>query len=160
MNVSLHPATYDDKAVLARLLELYHHDMSEFYPQLEVNEHGLYQYQYLDHYWVEVDRYPYLIRGDGKLAGFVLVRRVAGLYQIAEFFVLRGLRGKGIGRRAAQLAFASHHGRWEIWHARSNTEGAALWRSVVPASAIREEEGSETVYRFETLPQNQGYPLP
>ena len=152
MEVTLTLAPYEDKPVLARLLELYNHDMSEFYEELRVSEHGLFQYRYLDHYWTEEGRYPYLIRAGGKIAGFVLVRQVDGVFQVAEFFVLRYFRRAGIGAMAAGAAFQKHPGNWEVWHASSNAPAAALWRRVVPVTAARAEEGSEVVYRFEAPP--------
>ncbi len=148
MDIALTLVAYEDKAVLANLLELYNHDMSEFYDELQVNEHGRFEYRWLDHYWTEAGRFPYLIRADGRIAGFVLVRDVDGVFQIAEFFVLRSFRREGIGAVAARMAFRKHPGRWEVWHASANGPAAVLWRSVVPADAVREEEGSETVYRF------------
>ena len=149
MEVELAPVAYEDKSVLANLLELYNHDMSEFYSELKIDGHGLFGYRHLDHYWTEEGRFPYFIRVDGDLAGFVLVRTELDVFQIAEFFVLHGLRRRGVGATAARIAFRNHPGRWEVWHATANRPAAVLWRSAVPATAERGESDSETVYRFE-----------
>jgi predicted acetyltransferase len=149
VDVTLTPVAYEDKPILARLLELYSHDMSEFYEDVRINQHGLFLYRHLDHYWTEEGRYPYLIRVDDRIAGFVLVREVEAVFQIAEFFVLRNLRRTGVGAVAASAAFHKHPGRWEVWHAASNKPAAAFWGAVVPAAAVRADEGSEVVYRFE-----------
>ena len=142
-------APYEDKSLLANLLELYNHDMSEFYGDLRLNEHGRFGYRWLDHYWTDAERFPYLVRVDGMLAGFALVRIDKGVRQIAEFFVLRRFRRQSIATTASQMAFANHPGRWEVRHASANEAAAVLWQKAVPDSATRADEGTETVYRFE-----------
>ena len=51
---------------------LYEYDSSE-YDHLDVDAHGLFGYKYLDQYWTEPGRYPFLVRVEDKLAGLVLV---------------------------------------------------------------------------------------
>lgn len=67
--ISIHRVEYHQKATLRNLIELYKYDFSKFDPD-DVNENGLYDYKYLDHYWTEKDRHPYFIRVEGMLAGF------------------------------------------------------------------------------------------
>src|SRR5271170_3808578 len=90
------PATADQAPVLANLLELYAHDFSEF-RELQIGEDGRFGYPFLPLYWSEPDRHPFLVRIDGKLAGLVLVARNNAVWDMAEFFILRGCRRKGIG---------------------------------------------------------------
>ena len=97
--VEIVEAGINDKPVVRQLLELYQYDFSEFVPG-DVDEHGLYGYQYLDNYWTEADRTPLLIRADGHVAGFALINTFAhsGLpadFSIAEFFVARKHRRSG-----------------------------------------------------------------
>jgi predicted acetyltransferase len=73
MNIEVQQASLEDKAILRNLLELYAYDFSEF-DQCDVDAHGLFGYNRLDHYWTEPGRYPFLVRVEGKLAGLVLVR--------------------------------------------------------------------------------------
>src|SRR5438309_234153 len=83
-----------DKPVLQRLVELYMHDFSE-YTQRDVNEHGAFGYRYLDHYWTDPDRHPFLLRCDGNWCGFALIRS-GDSNAVAEFFVLRKYRRRGL----------------------------------------------------------------
>ena len=53
-------------------MELYLYDFSEF-DGADVDAQARYGYPYLDRYWEEAGRSPFLIRVDGVLAGFVLV---------------------------------------------------------------------------------------
>lgn len=74
--VTCQPAGYEHKSALRQLTELYKYDFTEYDPE-DVNESGLYEYRDLDAYWNESGRYPFLLRADGKLAGFALIRRLA-----------------------------------------------------------------------------------
>lgn len=76
-NVKLARISYEQKSVLRSLMELYQYDMSPYEDDSDndVNEYGLYDYKYVDHYWTEEGRHPYFVKVSGKLAGFVLVRK-------------------------------------------------------------------------------------
>jgi len=96
MEIVIQKATIDEKSILRNLLELCYHDYSEFTPK-DVNEHGRFGYKYLDHYWTESGRSPFIVRVSGKIAGFVLVRDVVFsegkiTHSLAEFFILRKFR--------------------------------------------------------------------
>lgn len=63
-----------DKSVLQNLFQLYMHDITASLP-MDVNEHGLFEYNYLDYYFAETEgnRYAYFVYIDNKIGGFVLV---------------------------------------------------------------------------------------
>ena len=94
MKIELVRINESNKAVLRQLMELYLYDFSEFDHE-DVNEHGVYGYRYLDHYWTEAGRHPFFIQVDDQLAGFVLIRRLTPpdetpvIMAISEFFVMR-----------------------------------------------------------------------
>lgn len=91
--ITIHKVEYEQKSILRNLLELYKYDFSEFDPDDDSNPNGLYEYKYLDHYWTEDGRYPFLIKVDDKLAGFALVRDTGKnesdqtVYWMAEFLL-------------------------------------------------------------------------
>lgn len=136
MDVDLQPATEADKPVLRQLMELYMYDFSEW-EEWDVNEEGRFASPHLDRYWNESDRYPFLIRADGKLAGFVLLNRRSHLVPhgeamvVAEFFVMRRYRRQGVGRHAAAQAFDRFPGAWEVGQIAENTGAQAFWREVI-----------------------------
>lgn len=132
-----------DKPVIRRLLELDAHDHSEFDPR-EINDHGEFGYPYLDHYWTEPNRYPFLIRSGGHIAGFAFVgllpahEDAAGVasaetFSMAEFFVLRAHRRRGIGRRAARDLFRRFPGRWKVRQQPGNEPATSFWTAVMPS---------------------------
>ncbi len=130
MKIEILPAHVEDKPVLRHLLHLCLHDCSEFNGK-DVNEHGLFDYLYLDYYWTEAGRFPFLVRVEGKLAGFVLVRQLETegdepLWQMAEFFIVRKYRRRGIGREVAHRVFGQFEGRWEVTQEEGNLPAQAF----------------------------------
>lgn len=136
MNVEVLPALITDKPIIQRMMELYQYDFSEF-ENIDLDEHGYFGYLYLDYYWVEADRHPFLVRVNSKLAGFVLVNQYTYLpgsqYSVAELFILRKYRKHGIGRQVAFHVFDLFCGRWEIHQVHTNSVAQQFWRSVIRA---------------------------
>jgi predicted acetyltransferase len=134
MNIEIRPASIDDKPLLQRMMELYQYDFSEFEGN-DLDSHGCFGYCYLDLYWVEPDRHPFIVRVDGKLAGFVLVNRYTymhgGDWTIAEFFIMRKYRRQGIGKRVAFAILDRSPGAWEVQQTETNLPAQAFWRKVI-----------------------------
>ena len=138
MRVELSPAAAPDgPAVIRNLFALYAHDMSAFV-DLDVEDDGRFAIPAgLASYWEGPDaaqRYPFLIRADGRLAGFALVRQIASappVYDMGEFFILRKFRRSGLGRRAACALFDRFAGNWEVRELPSNAAAQAFWRRII-----------------------------
>jgi predicted acetyltransferase len=134
MDVAILPASLEDKSLVRRMMELYLYDFSEF-DQADLDQHGCFGYPYLDHYWTEDGRHPFLVRVDGRLAGFVLVNQhtwVKGNERaIGEFFILKKYRRQGVGKKAAFHIFDRFPGKWEIGEMASNLPAQQFWRKVV-----------------------------
>jgi len=135
--VSLDPAPQDAAALLANLLELYIHDMSEFL-QLDTGADGRFGYGRLALYWSEPDRrFPFLIRYGARVVGFALVTRGSPAtddphdLDVAEFFILRRYRRAGAGRRAARLLWDRMPGRWVVRVSEGNRAAVPFWESVI-----------------------------
>jgi predicted acetyltransferase len=135
--VSLATATRADAALLANLLELYLHDLSEAFP-IEVGADGRFGYEFLPLYWSEARRrLPFLIRHGPRVAGFALVTRGSPaspdplVLDVAEFFVLRQYRRRGVGREAAILLWNLVAGRWVVRVSEGNRRALAFWPGVI-----------------------------
>ena len=130
------PATTDQEPVIANLLELYAHDFSEF-SDLKIGVDGRFGYERLPLYWRESNRFPFLVRANGDLAGFVLVQQgsqVSGeaeIWDVAEFFVLRGYRRHGVGLRVAHDVWRMFTGRWEVRVTEKNSAAVTFWQRAV-----------------------------
>lgn len=135
MHIEVQQASLEDKTILRNLMELYAYDFSEF-DECDVDAHGLFGYNRLDHYWTESGRYPFLVRVEGKLAGLVLVRtldesRTDPIRSVAEFFILRKYRHQGIGKVVAQQIFDRLPGQWSVAQVENNHPAQAFWRKVI-----------------------------
>jgi predicted acetyltransferase len=137
-SIEVVPASPDQEPVLANLLELYAYDFSEF-RDIELGEDGRFGYKALPLYWREPGRYPFLVRLDGKLAGFVLVTKGSGVsgdttvWDMVEFFVLRAYRRRGIGTEIAHQVWRKFPGHWEVRVMESNVSGCQFWKRAVSA---------------------------
>ncbi len=147
MNVRVDPAAREDLPRLRALFTLYAYDFSELLG-LDVDDDGGFTVPALEAYWAEPGRHPFLIRVDGKLAGFALVNARSrltgddGVHDLAEFFVLRRYRRRGVGERAAAWLFERFRGRWEVRQKPENLAATAFWRRVI---------GRHTGERFEDV---------
>jgi predicted acetyltransferase len=130
------PAAAGQAPVLENLLELYAHDFSEF-RDLEIGDDGRFGYRSLPLYWSEPGRYPFLVRVDGKLAGLVLVKRgseVSGngaVWDMTEFFIVRGCRRRGVGTRVAHEVWKRLPGQWEVRVIEANVAAQVFWARAI-----------------------------
>jgi predicted acetyltransferase len=151
--VRLREAQPSDAALLANLIELYLHDLSETF-LIDVGSDGRFGYDRLALYWQEPERrFAHLICVGTRLAGFVLSTRGSPLtsdpdhLDVAEFFVLRRHRRAHVGRHAAFLLWDNMPGSWVVRVANTNLGALAFWRAV-----ISEYAGHELKERSVPLP--------
>jgi predicted acetyltransferase len=135
--VVLELATAQDAAVLSNLVELYAHDLSDVF-ELDLGPDGRFGYEKLPLYWSEPERrFPFLIRCDGRLAGFALITQGSPAsddsddFDVAEFFVVRRHRRSGVGHRAACLLWNRFAVRWIVRVSEGNRAGCHFWANVI-----------------------------
>jgi len=136
--VALQVAAPHDAALLANLLELYIHDLSDVFPGLELGADGRFGYEKLPLYWSEPERrFPFLIRYGARVVGFALATRGSpasddpDVFDVAEFFVIRRHRRSGIARRAAALLWDRLPGRWIVRVSEGNAGALPFWTGVI-----------------------------
>jgi Predicted acetyltransferase len=137
MDISIQPMLIEQKSLLIQLMELYMYDFS-LYSNDNVNEYGYFGYSHIDDYWNEDGRFPYLIRVDRKISGFVLVRScceynemMLNPHNIAEFFVMQKYRRLGVGKFVAMRVFDMHRGAWEVTQWSNNIPAQNFWKAVI-----------------------------
>jgi predicted acetyltransferase len=132
LHVELLRASSEQQPLMANLLQLYCHDFNE-YIDIEIGPDGKYPYDSLPLYWTEPHRHPFLITVNGAPAGFALVKRAGTstdfntIWDMAEFFVVRRYRRRGIGTKIAKEVFKRYLGHWEIRVLTSNHSGVHFW---------------------------------
>ncbi len=156
-------ATAEEAPILTNLLQLYAHDFSEFL-DVEIGADGKFTYNPLPLYWSEPGRNPFLLRVDGKLAGFALVKEGSAVsgnedaWDLAEFFVLRGYRRRGVGTTAAHKLWRQFPGSWEVRVMQSNVAAQRFWKQVisdfvggeVPPVPFEKDGEKWTVFSFDS----------
>ena len=122
-----------DRPALARMLELYQHDLSDLWDQ-ELDTNGEYGYA-LDRYWQDPDCHPFVALVDGHYAGFALVDAAVKVgrsgHWMDQFFVLKKHRRAGVGRAIAMAVFAALPGEWEVGQMTANLPAQVFWRRVI-----------------------------
>lgn len=136
MNFELIKVEEKDKMVIYNLMQLYTYELS-FYEDETTNftllDRGFYVIsKYIDMYFKSVKRYPYILKCDGNLAGFVLQRyNEENMNEIAEFFVINKYRNSGAGSFMANEMFKMYKGKWEIRTLLKNKKAQSFWRNVI-----------------------------
>jgi predicted acetyltransferase len=134
--IEIRPIEIDERPILRQMMELYQYDFSEF-DGTDLSPVGIFDYPYLDLYWTEPERMPFLVRVDGKLAGFLLVARYNYLtgekdaWVLAEFFIMRKYRRKGLGEFVARNIFDRFPGNWQVSQIPENAQATSFWRKVI-----------------------------
>jgi predicted acetyltransferase len=154
MNVALISTTRSQESVLQNLIQLYTHDFSEFWagtPKGDLEENGLFAPYPLAEYWNRPNWSASIILCDGLLAGFALINDCSHTDEavnrnVAEFFIVRKYRGRGVGRIAATNLLSQFPGTWEVAIARKNIAALSFWRrtigGTIQARAIHEIDAS------------------
>lgn len=136
------PATIADKSKILGLATYYEYDMSLYcgnLPGWEFPEEGEYCSEYLisnlESYFTEPNHYPFLIRVDNELAGFVMVHQPLDSptsdWRIGEFFILNKFKGKGVGQTIACQLFSQFQGKWSVPVIPQNQGALAFWRQII-----------------------------
>jgi predicted acetyltransferase len=141
--LSVLPAAADERGLIEDMMEHYLADLGATSP-----------YPYLEQYWKEPGRHPYLLRHGNDLVGFALVRRFdnGSNYELVEFYVAARLRRQRFGGQAARALFNSHVGTWSVSVRRDNGVGQKFWASLLGhlASVTQHERQAPdgVVYKF------------
>jgi predicted acetyltransferase len=136
VSLEVRAAGREERERLVALLELYVYDFSEILG-IDVGDDGRFRLPALDAYWTDPRCHAFLIRVDERLAGFALVQersRLTGdeaVCDMAEFFVLRKYRRRGIGERVATWLFDRFRGPWEVRQKAEHHAATGFWRRAI-----------------------------
>ena len=167
-NIEIISASLEQKPVLANLLELYSHDFCD-YIDLEIGPDGRFGYLDLDLYWTDPDRLPFLLYVAGRLAGFILIKashrdaQGSMVWDVAEFFILRSYRRRGIGTETAHQLWRRFPRRWEVRGMATNERAYRFWHHAIEsfsgdailATRFSQGGGDWRRFSFESRPSAQ-----
>ena len=135
MDITIELVKKDEKEILRNLLEKYNYEFSQ-YNGLDVNNIGLFGYDYFDNYWTEENRFPYLIKVDNKLAWFIMVNDYQEIkldtnYTLSEFFILYKYRRIGIGKYVVKYILDKYKGKWQLKYHPKNEISMNFWNKTI-----------------------------
>lgn len=138
--LELYEVSEKNKDIIYNLMQLYTYELSFFEDEttnFQLQENGLFKLsKYIDLYWTQEERHPYILKYDGQIAGFVLERfNEDRMNEIAEFFVLNKYRKHGAGTFMANEMFNRYKGEWEIRTLLKNKRAQEFWRKVVKSAS-------------------------
>lgn len=138
-------------------------DLADF----DIKENGYFGYEGLSSFWDNENKHAYLIYVDKRLAGFVLIQKGSpidktdsSVWDVAEFFIMRKYRRKGIGEYVAHNIWASIRGPWQVRVWDNNKQAHTFWEKTIasyvkhPVSPKRmnyEDHEGLLVYGFHSL---------
>jgi predicted acetyltransferase len=135
-------ASLDGLAVMQTMATYYVYDMSEYCGDeagWRFPETGIYGCEDLRPYFEDADTHPYFIRAAGELAGFAIVDTKGSNpeveFNMAQFFVHRKFKGRGVGAAAASWCFRRYPGVWEVNVIPANRGAFAFWSRIIPRCA-------------------------
>jgi predicted acetyltransferase len=164
LDIQLIHASLEQAPIIAQLYELYTYEMTDL-ADFDINDNGYFGYDELPLYWKDPNRHPYLVLINKKLAGFVLIQKGSpvdidpDIWDIAEFFIMRRFRKKGIGQFVAHQIWKKFTGRWQVRVWDNNKTAHAFWDAVIGNFAKRlviptrrEYQGHEglLIYKFDS----------
>jgi predicted acetyltransferase len=142
VTVIVRPALASEQSCIEGLMQFYIYDWSEMEkPESKAfafNADGQFDpYPGLSDYWGKPDHWPFLIDVDGHAAGFALLDTHSHLTgghierNMAEFFVARKHRRRGVALEAVHQILRQHPGLWEIAIAERNIAAKLFWPKVI-----------------------------
>ncbi len=167
LDIQILNATVVQKPVIAQLYELYTYEMTDL-ADFDIHDNGYYGYDELPIYWEDPNKHPYLVWVNNKLAGFVLIQKGSpikadpDIWDVAEFFIMRKFRKKGIGQVVALQIWKRLSGTWQVRVWDNNIAAHSFWdkaikkfskKSITPVKIIYQGHDGLLVYQFESLNQ-------
>jgi predicted acetyltransferase len=136
-SVSVSEASTSERRLIECLVQFYIYEFVRIEPSrsiyIECDEQDRYPpFVDLDRYWHIEGFHPVLIRVEGRLAGFALINTHSRHGEkielnMAEFFIAREHRGRGVATEAVRLILAQYPGRWEIAVTAYNVAAKMFW---------------------------------
>ena len=121
-------ATQSDTPLLTNLLNLYVHDMSEWF-EIDSGPNGLFSYDLAD---FSSRKHPAFITRYGESpAGFALIQKISDEFDLKEFFILRRYRRSKVGQQLTSFVWQQLPGKWKVRVISVNRPAVSFWRKVI-----------------------------
>jgi predicted acetyltransferase len=141
MSLEICPHTNDHKQLIWNVYQFYCYDTSTE-DEYDLEENGLYSIsaEYFAQYWTDPGWSAHLLRWDGVIAGFALIEAseaLKGAQELADLFVLKRFRRRGIAREVTLHFMAQRTVPWTIVVFDEAKDAQAFWRSMFTESQLQ-----------------------
>lgn len=136
--IELVPVPLSDYPTIQNMARFYVYDMTEYMGHekgWEIPADGLFECINLKKYWEVPHAFPFMIRINNEIAGFVIIDKKGSDSQVdfnvAQFFILRKFKKQGIGRLVAYECFDRFKGTWEVMVLPQNKGAYQFWKKII-----------------------------
>lgn len=141
MPLSISIANREEADIVRRLGQLYLHELCRSSHQ-ELQDDGTFAFPQLEACFTEGDRYAYIVRLRGKVAGFAVVKARETTtdhpyHEISDLFVVETYRRFGLGEEVARVLFERHEGLWRVTARDGHEVARTFWRKVIRRYALK-----------------------
>ena len=120
-----------DQEKLERLLQIYLHDVSLYFPIDFDSEKVMYVYDDITKYFEDNNYKAFYIKYNNNIAGFILLDIVNNVNVIQEMFVLNNYKKQGLGKKAVTEIFDMFKGDWLIKVLPLSKQAEMFWTKVI-----------------------------
>ncbi len=132
------PAAIQDYSIIQNMSPFYIYDISRHCGFNSLDwawpENG---YECIDYknYFTENDRYPFLVKVEEQLAGFVLIDKVSidkkTDWNVGQFFIIGKFQRAGVAAQVFKQVLSKFVGWWEVAVIPENNPAVKFWRKVI-----------------------------
>jgi len=129
--ITLKEIDLKEKEILDKLMQLYLHDISLYFP-IEYDEKTiLYKYDDINKYFNNEENKAFFIQNDKNIVGFILINITKEKNIVQEIFILNNHKRKGIGKIAVNKIFEKYKGIWEVKSLPNKKSAEEFWISTI-----------------------------
>lgn len=129
MNIKINKIELTEIEKLKKMMQLYLHDLSIYFPIDFNSEKCEYEYDLSGYFEKNT---AYFIKEENNVLGFVLVDiNDYNNFELSEIFVLNNYKGKSIGAEAVRQIFGLYKGQWTVKAVPNSIGAENFWKKVV-----------------------------
>ena len=129
--IKLRIAKKDERQLIENLLQMYLHNISEYFPMDFNSETCTYDYDDISKYFDESGNYAIIFMNEEDVIGFSLVDFIDNAYVVQEMFILNNYKNKGLGEECITKVFDDFNGDWVIKSLPASPKSENFWNKTI-----------------------------
>ena len=129
--IKLRIAKKEERHLIENLLQMYLHNISEYFPIDFNSKTCTYEYDDIGKYFDESVNYAIIFMNDEDVIGFSLVDFIDNTYVVQEMFILNNYKNKGFGEGCITKVFDDFNGDWIIKSLPLSPKSENFWNKTI-----------------------------